>query len=151
MLRQVVGRQKHRVERVLTQTCQQITLIVGDDFRQQNGYVETKLLLQIERPPTAIFATSDLITLGALDALAEEGVSIPDDISLLSFDDFDFAPHLRCPLTAVRQPREMMGEMAVKLLIDHLKDAAAEVKRIVLKPKLIIRNSVALPRSRNGP
>src|SRR5690606_11818208 len=76
-------------------------LVVGGDFRQQNGYVETKLLLQREHPPTALFATSDLITLGVLDALAEEGVAIPDDVSVLSFDDFDFAPHLRCPLTAV--------------------------------------------------
>jgi LacI family transcriptional regulator len=118
-------------------------LVVGGDFRQQNGYVETKLLLQHERPPTALFATSDLITLGVLDALAEEGVAIPDDVSLLSFDDFDFAPHLKCPITAVRQPREMMGELAVKLLVEQLGEGAPEARRIVLRPRLVVRKSVA--------
>jgi LacI family transcriptional regulator len=122
-------------------------LIVGGDFRQQNGYVETKLLLQREHPPTAIFATGDLITLGALDALAEEGASIPDDVSLISFDDFDFAPHLRCPLTVVRQPKEMMGEVAVKLLVELLDGGEREARRIVLRPKLVVRASVATLRA----
>lgn len=121
-------------------------LIVGGDFRQQNGYVETKLLLQLEHPPTALFATSDLITLGVLDALAEEGVSVPDDVSLLSFDDFDFAPHLKCPLTAVRQPREMMGELAVKLLVEQFDGGVKEARRIVLRPRLVVRESVAAAR-----
>jgi LacI family transcriptional regulator len=119
------------------------TLIVGGDFRQQNGYVETKLLLQRADPPTALFATSDLITLGALDALAEEGATVPDDISLLSFDDFDFAPHLKCPLTTVWQPKEMMGELAVKLLVEQFNDGARAARRIVLRPRLVVRESVA--------
>lgn len=117
--------------------------IVGGDFRQENGYIETKLLLTLEHPPTAVFATGDLITLGALQAIYEEGLEIPDDISLITFDDFDFAPFLRCPLTAVQQPKEMMGEVAVKLLIDTLRKPTPEIKRIVLKPKLIVRDSVA--------
>lgn len=124
--------------------------IVGGDFRQENGYIETKLLLTMDQRPTAIFATGDLITLGALQAIYEEGYEIPSDISLLTFDDFDFAPYLRCPLTAVQQPKEMMGEMAVKLLVDHLKNVASDVKRVVLKPKLVVRRSVAPPLSGDG-
>ncbi len=119
------------------------TLIVGGDFRQQNGYVETKLLLQRDPRPTALFATSDLIALGALDALAEEAVEIPDGISLLSFDDFDFAPHLRSPLTVVRQPKELMGEVAVKLLMEQLRGEGHAARQIVLKPTLVARSSVA--------
>jgi len=118
-------------------------LIVGGDFREQNGYLETKLLLQLDQPPTALFATSDLITLGVLDALAEEGVSVPGDMSLLSFDDFDFAPHLKCPLTVVRQPKEMIGEVAVKLLVELLNGGVGGPRRIVLKPRLVVRASVA--------
>lgn len=118
-------------------------LIVGGDFRKQNGYVETKLLLQLEHPPTALFATSDLITLGALEAMDEEGVSVPGDISLVSFDDFDFAPYLKCPLTVVRQPREMMGEVAVKLLMEQF-SGGTEARQIMLKPRLILRDSVAV-------
>lgn len=122
------------------------SLIVGGDYRQENGFIETKLLMNRDDRPTAIFATSDLITLGALQTIAEEGLSVPGDISLLTFDDFDFAPFLKCPLTAVRQPKEAMGEMAVKLLVEDLRNGAQSTKRIVLKPSLVQRASVAPPR-----
>ncbi|MCI0691424.1 LacI family transcriptional regulator [candidate division KSB1 bacterium] len=118
-------------------------LIVGRDFGKENGYIETKLLLKMNDPPTAIFACSDLITLGVLQALFEEGLSIPKDISLVAFDDIDFAPFLICPLTTVAQPKEVMGEIAVKLLAEQMKhQEKVEVKRIVLKPKFLVRNSV---------
>ncbi len=117
--------------------------IVGKDFRKENGYIETKFLLGLEQPPTAIFTTSDLITLGALEAVSEEKLIIPDDLSLVSFDDVDFAPFLFAPLTAVRQPKEIMGEVAVKLLIDGLTSKGKIVPRkIVLKSELIVRGSV---------
>lgn len=119
------------------------TLVVGGDFREENGYMETKLLLTSSERPTAIFATSDLITLGALKAIAEEGLEIPSDMSLIMFDDFDFAPYLKCPITAIRQPKEMMGEMAVKLLVEELRGERRGGKRIALKTRLIVRQSVA--------
>lgn len=119
-------------------------LIIGNDFRSENGYISTKLLLKMNQPPTAIFAFSDMITLGALQAISEEKLNIPEDISLVAFDDFDFAPYLVSPLTVVRQPRELMGEVAVKLLIEEirLKKEKTDKKKIVLEPKLMIRNSV---------
>lgn len=117
--------------------------IVGKDFRKENGYIETKFLLGLEERPTAIFTTSDLITLGALEAVSEENLIIPDDLSLVSFDDIDFAPFLFAPLTAVRQPKEIMGEVAVKLLIDDLKSRVNhEHRKIVLKSDLVVRGSV---------
>ena len=122
-------------------------LIAGGDFREENGYMETRLLLASSNPPTALFATSDLITLGALKAISEEGLEIPDDVSLIMFDDFDFAPYMKCPLTAVRQPKEMMGEMAVKLLVEQLRGEKRDGMRVVLKTKLVVRESVAAPRT----
>jgi len=121
-------------------------LIVGGDFRRESGYVETKLVLNRERTPTAIFAMSDLITLGVLQALEEEGLDLPKDVSLVTFDDFEFAPYLRCPVTAVRQPRELMAEIAVKLLVDQMEGGDKDKKQIVLKPELIVRKSVVPPR-----
>ncbi|OGB67149.1 MAG: hypothetical protein A2Y94_11775 [Caldithrix sp. RBG_13_44_9] len=118
-------------------------LIVGNDFRQENGYIETKLLLKLETPPTALFTTSDLITLGALQAIYEEHINVPKDISLVAFDDVDFAPYLLAPLSAVQQPKELMGEIAVKLLINDMRSKGKfDKKRIVLEPKLMIRKSV---------
>ncbi|HEX2985148.1 MAG TPA: LacI family DNA-binding transcriptional regulator [Ignavibacteriales bacterium] len=120
-----------------------LSLIVGNDFRRENGYIETKMLLKMEDTPTAIFAFSDLITLGTLQALSEENIKVPDQMSLIAFDDIDFAPFLFSPLTCVRQPRELMGEAAVRLLIEELTaKGKVEKKTIELDPKLVIRDSV---------
>jgi LacI family transcriptional regulator len=118
-------------------------LIVGNDFRKDNGYIETKLLLSTPDPPSAIFTMSDLITLGALEAIEESNFTIPEDLSIISYDDIDFAPFLKAPLTVVRQPKESMGKVAVKLLIEDIKSKSKNTKqKIVLKPELVIRNSV---------
>ncbi len=118
-------------------------LIVGNDFRKDNGYIETKLLLNLDNPPTVVFTMSDLITLGAMEAIIENKLDIPDDVSLVSFDDMDFAPFLKAPLTAVRQPKELMGQVAVKLLIDDIRSKGKNARqKVVLKPEFIIRASV---------
>jgi LacI family transcriptional regulator len=117
--------------------------IVGDDFGTLNGYIETKSLLQLKEPPTAIFAAGDLIALGVLQALKEESVVIPKNISLVTFDDPSFSSYLSPPLTAVEQPVEKMGEMAVQLLIRRMRDPDAEIKQVLLEPRLIVRESVA--------
>ncbi len=122
------------------------TLVVGKDFRKENGYIETKFLLKSAHPPTALFTTSDLITLGALEAISEEGLTMPRDLSLVAFDDLDAAEFFRCPITAVAQPKEAMGEMAVKLLSDQMRNPeTSEIRTIVLKPTLVVRSSVAGP------
>lgn len=118
-------------------------LIVGRDFRKETGYIETKFLLSLEHRPTAIFTTADVITLGALEAIIEEGVEVPRDVSIVAFDDIESAAYFRCPITAVAQPKENMGEIAVKLLLDLIRNSGkSEPKHIVLKPKLIMRESV---------
>ena len=118
-------------------------LIVGKDFRKENGYIETKFLLKSAKLPTALFTTSDLITLGALQAISEEGLDVPRDISIIAFDDLESADYFRCPVTAIAQPRENLGEMAVKLLAEEFRAPGLTDKRkIVLKPTLIVRNSV---------
>lgn len=118
-------------------------LVVGDSFRQETGYAGMKYLMNLSKPPTAIFATGDLLALGALKAVEEERYSIPDDVSLVAFDEIDFNPYLKCPLTTVAQPKENMGELAVKLLIEDIKTKGKkETKHIVLNPRLILGRSV---------
>jgi LacI family transcriptional regulator len=115
---------------------------VGDDFGTLNGYLETKSLLRLQEPPTAIFTAGDLIALGALRALAEESIAVPGMISLITFDDPSFASYLSPPLTTVEQPIEMMGEMGVKLLLRRMRTPEAAVKQVLLEPRLIVRESV---------
>src|SRR5690606_41845630 len=96
-----------------------------------------------ENPPSAMFATRHLRTHRVLRAMDEAKLSTPHVISVLTFDDFDFAPYLRCPRTAVWQPKDMMGEMAMKLLRGQLQLDGQEPHRILLKTHLRIRESVA--------
>jgi LacI family transcriptional regulator len=117
-------------------------LIVGNDYRIPNGYLQTKKLLKFNPPPTAIYTASDLITLGAIQAIKEENLTIPHDISLISFDDPGYFAHLSPPMTAVKQPAREMGSIAVKLLFERIKNKSVKQKRVQLNPELIIRNSV---------
>jgi LacI family transcriptional regulator len=116
--------------------------IIGDDFRSLNGYLQTKTLLKYNNPPTAIFAAGDLIALGCIQAINEENLKIPRDISLITFDDPRYFAHLSPPITAIRQPVTEMGIIAVKLLLERINNGHMEHKDIQLNPQLVIRNSV---------
>jgi LacI family transcriptional regulator len=118
-------------------------LIVGQSFGSQTGYIETKLLVQRFKDLTAILALSNLIGFGILQALAEEGIAIPDRISLISFDDQPYSAFLATPMTTVRQRNAEMGQLAVKLLFDRIAGGAGAVAEgITLPTELIERNSV---------
>ncbi|MDZ7724246.1 MAG: LacI family DNA-binding transcriptional regulator [candidate division KSB1 bacterium] len=119
------------------------SLIVGDSFGDQNGYFETKILLRNELPPTAIFAMSNLISLGVLRALYEEGLSIPDDISMVAFDEQPYSEFLKTPMTTVEQKNFELGQMAMRLLFDQIEtNRIFSSKSILLPTTMIKRNSV---------
>jgi LacI family transcriptional regulator len=118
-------------------------LIVGDNFSERNGYVSAKLLLKQTIRPTAIFSVGNLLTLGALQAIAEEGLKIPDDISLVSFDEQPYSAILSTPMTTIAQQNEKMGQIAVSLLFRQIKDIDnKECEGIKLPTQLIKRKSV---------
>lgn len=119
------------------------SLILGDSFGKQNGYLGAKLLLNKSNKPTAIFCLSNLISMGAMEAIIEEGLKIPEDISLLSFDDHPYSEFLSTPMTTIAQQNENMGKIAVKILFDQI-NATNPIKpvEVKLQTKLIIRKSV---------
>lgn len=118
-------------------------LIVGDSFTEQSGYIETKLLLKTQPDVTAILAFSNVNALGAIRALAEENRKIPEDISLVSFDDTPYSAYLATPMTTVAQAYSEMGGVAVKLLFDQILSTRGPVKGGILLPtNLIVRKSV---------
>lgn len=122
------------------------TLLVGDDYSEQNGFQATQQLLNADPRPTAIFALSNQIAIGALKAIAAAGLRVPEDISLLSYDEQSYFDLLSTPLTAVKQPMVEIGKKAVELLFDLLEGKSSQSH--ALKPQLIIRSSVkAIPNS----
>ena len=118
-------------------------LVVGDSFSEQSGYIETKLLIKNEPRITAILALSNLNALGCIRALAEEKLNIPDDISIISFDDPPYAAYLATPMTSIAQSYSEMGDVAVKLLFDQIQSSRAQACGGILIPtSFVIRKSV---------
>lgn len=119
-------------------------LIVGESFGIQNGYIETKVVLNLDKRPTAILALSNLIALGSLKAISDEKLSVPEDISLIGFDDQPYMAILSTPMTTVMQESEEMGKIAVKILLNQLsKTEMVNNAQITLPTKLVKRKSVS--------
>ena len=118
------------------------TLVVGNEFSLQNGYLETKLLLNRVPRPTAIFALSNTIGLGAIKAIREAGLRIPEDISLIAYDNNIYMDYLVPPISRISQPVEEMGKLASKLLFESIETGKRLSTQIELAPNLIARDSV---------
>lgn len=117
-------------------------LIIEGDFQQQAGYETTKSLLQrVDPPPTAIFASNDLSALGAMDAARECGLRVPDDISIVGFDDIPQSSLVFPKLTTVRQPLEKMGRVAVRMLLEQIDNRSHPLQQVALETQLVIRDS----------
>ncbi len=116
--------------------------ICGNNFSKQNGYMETRLALNSGREFSAIFALSSTNLLGAIEALREHGRRVPEDVSLVSFDDNIYLNYLNPPVTCVAQPVEQIGVAAVKMLMNRILDNGEPVNNIYLPPYLIRRDSV---------
>ncbi|MBN1566195.1 MAG: LacI family DNA-binding transcriptional regulator [Anaerolineae bacterium] len=116
-------------------------LVYYGDFYLPEGYDATTTLLQASPPPTAIFAANDLSALGVMEAIRSHGLSIPNDISVIGFDDIPDAAQFHPSLTTVRQPLEDMGRLAVRTLLKRLANPDLHGERVELPTELIVRNS----------
>jgi LacI family transcriptional regulator len=116
--------------------------ITGDEFSAENGYKETKLLLQRDQRPTAIFALRNTIAMGCLKALKEEILLIPDDLSVITFDDHPYLDYLATPLSCITQPTREICRLAIRQLFFMLAHKEIKTRQILLKPELKYRKSV---------
>ncbi|MEX0986114.1 MAG: LacI family DNA-binding transcriptional regulator [Bacteroidales bacterium] len=120
------------------------SLITGENFSIENGYKQTHILFSTDEPPTAIFALSNLISLGVIKALSEINISIPGDVSLVSFDEQPYSAYLGTPLTTIEQKKSELGQLAVSVIKRLIENTQTQRKAINmrLKTNLIIRKSV---------
>ena len=115
-------------------------MIKPGDWGVDSGYKATQELLALDQHPTAIFAANDLMALGAIYAIQEAGLRIPDDVALVGYDDRDFAEWIRPALTTIRMPSYEMGQAAARLLLEQF--AGEELEDATQVPgTLIIRQS----------
>ncbi|HEY0068466.1 MAG TPA: LacI family DNA-binding transcriptional regulator [Chloroflexia bacterium] len=114
-------------------------LIVEADFTEEGGYIAMQRL--VPHAPEAVFVASDAMAVGALRALREAGLRVPEDIAIAGFDDIPFAARTDPPLTTVRQPIQRMGALAAETLIDMISHPQPQPRRIILPTELAIRES----------
>ena len=110
-------------------------------FKINDAFDKTVELLSLKERPTALISMSGHVTIGVLKALKQLELRVPEDISLIGFDEFLYADVLGTPLTTVKQPVEEFGGFSAKTLLNMLNNKNIRKKQIVLKPMLIERDS----------
>jgi DNA-binding LacI/PurR family transcriptional regulator len=111
------------------------------DFRQAGGHAAMRRLLDFPQPPTALLTANNLMTLGALQAIHDRKLRIPQDIAIVGFDDMPWAASLQPPLTAVAQPTYDLGVAAAQMLLARIHDPDRAVQQTILDTQLIVRAS----------
>lgn len=115
---------------------------ISDLSDDKGGYDAANKLFSTKNRPTAIFATNDIIAIGAYKAAKDKGIRIPQDLSLVGFDDIEASSLLEIPLTTISQPIDEIGETAMKILAEKFeRKDSQKLQKIVLEPKLVIRES----------
>ena len=118
-----------------------ISQMPADDPSPQMGYDTTKALLARKVPFTALIVYNDISAVGAIRAVKETGLRVPEDISVVGFDDIREAAYHLPSLTTVRQPMRKMGAMAAETLIQRIEGSGAPESGILVEPELVIRES----------
>ncbi|WP_110588558.1 LacI family DNA-binding transcriptional regulator [Microbacterium suaedae] len=121
------------------------SLVAEGGYRPAEAAAGAAALLNLETPPTAIFAANDLSAIGTMQVADERGIRVPEDLSLVGFDDVPEAAATTPPLTTVRQPLAAMGRSAVDLLVRMI-EGEAEPTHIRMSADLVVRGSTAPPR-----
>lgn len=119
--------------------------VLAGAFTEVSGAIATERALASGRPFTAIFSGNDVSALGSLDVLEESGLAVPDDISLVGYDNTFVAALRHVGLTTVEQGRERLGELAVETLIDRIERCRTDAVHHVIAPTLVVRNTTAPP------
>ena len=117
------------------------SLVVRGDFSELSGYGAVSQLLELEPRPTAIFAANDSMAIGALSALREAGLRVPDDVAVAGFDDIPLARYMNPPLSTVHVDISQLGERAAALLLASLRKGNRPHQQLQLPTTLVIRAS----------
>jgi DNA-binding LacI/PurR family transcriptional regulator len=120
-------------------------LVASGEYTEEGGHRGARRLLAEKGRPTAVFASNDLAALGALTAFKEAGLSVPEDVSLVGYDNTYLAALGGISLTSVHQPRHEMGVLAARLLLQRIESGRAEPRLEVLKPSLVARSTSSAP------
>ncbi len=126
------------------------SVVIPGDFSENGGTRAAEEILKMEELPTAVFVANDLAAAGAMARLQEAGLRIPDDMSIVGFDNTSLASLGQISLTSVNQPREEMGELAVRTILERIRGTRTETAHHLTTPTLVVRRSTAHPPVSSG-
>lgn len=132
------------------------SLVIESDFSSPGGYETARRLLRAQaeapgaEPVTGIFASNDMMAIGVLRAAAELGVKVPHELSVVGFDDVELSRYVFPALTTVGCSIKQLGHEAGRVLIERIENPGAQLKDVLLTPRLVVRESTARPPSNQG-
>ncbi|TOF35011.1 transcriptional repressor PurR [Vibrio parahaemolyticus] len=118
--------------------------IIESDFECEGGYQALKKMAERGTLPSSIFVSNDMMAMGVINAANELGIKVPDDLSIIGYDDIHIAKFMSPSLTTIHQPKYRLGQAAVETLVRRLDDKSNEAQVVQLEPTLVVRNSVKL-------
>ena len=116
--------------------------IIESNFDFEGGLKGMDQLLSLNSRPTAVFASNDSIAVGAYQSLWRHGLQVPQDISIIGYDNIELAKYLSPPLSTINQPKAELGKLAVETLLQRLKNPSENYRTLLLQPELILRESI---------
>lgn len=116
-------------------------VVIEGGFTERAGVVGATALLESNTQPTAVFAANDIAAMGIMQTLEAAGLRIPEDVSLIGYDNVDFAGLDHIALTTVDQPRRQMGTLAIEMLVQRLEGERKRRRRVTVEPSLITRST----------
>lgn len=119
--------------------------IWNSDLRLETGYTIAEEFVKLKEKPSAVISVNDMTSLGFIDGCEKHGIRIPEDLSVISFDDIPIADLKDIQLTTVSQHAEKMGSEAARLLLKQLKNPQAQPERIILTPSVMVRKTTGAP------
>jgi DNA-binding LacI/PurR family transcriptional regulator len=121
------------------------TLVEPGDWEMESGYAAAKNLLELAERPTAIFAANDAMALGAIYAIQDSGLNVPEDVAVVGYDNRNFTKTVRPRITTVSLPVIEMGGVAAELLLKQIAEGRKEEEEIKVKGQLIVRETCGAP------
>ena len=125
----------------LGHSCPNRLISTGKDRGEMGGYLRMKELLGLEEPPDAVFAAYDQMAIGAIHAIREAGLSVPEDVAVLGFDDVSAARYIDGGLSTIAVPSEDMIAIAINILLKRMSDPNRARQQIALRPRLVVRKT----------
>ena len=116
--------------------------IIEGDFECETAAKATERFIAMEDRPTAIFCFNDIMAMSMISTFVQHGIRVPEDVSIIGYDNIELAPYFSPPLTTIHQPKRRLGKTAVEILMERVKDKKHDNRVFEMSPELVIRKSV---------